>query len=196
MELHSPCEAFILSSWSIMLFSAAFSPRYACKWAGIMIPWSWWLVATQDLGMKLEVRGSYLIGNFESFQEGHKLLFDVRLLWEQIIQIILKWHLLRSIKESLSGSYPHKEQEKKNSSCACTENLSRKTGKCWCRPGPWAASSMESSFPKEANDLQRYSSSPPSVLCSRCRYQLVSVLYLHAQHFRMAFVISLHNHIG
>lgn len=37
-------------------------------------------MATQDLGVKLEVRGSYLIGDFESFQEGHKLLFDVRLL--------------------------------------------------------------------------------------------------------------------
>lgn len=40
------------------------------------------------------MKGSYLIGNFESFQEGHKLLFDVRLLWGQNTQIVLKYHLL------------------------------------------------------------------------------------------------------
>lgn len=75
------------------------------------------LIPSGHIGPRGETgsKGSYLIRNFESFQEGHKLLFDVRLLWGQKYTNCSQVTCSSGQFKSLPGTCPHKGREKTNS---------------------------------------------------------------------------------
>lgn len=70
------------------------------------------LIASGHIGPRSETgnKASYLVRNFESFQEGHKLLFDVRLLWGQKYTNCSQVTCTSRQSESVR-SLPHTERE-------------------------------------------------------------------------------------